>query len=157
MNTVKGIFSNKSDEWRTPSSFFEHWNGICNFTLDAASTDENALCEKHYTKETDGLAQSWNNERVWCNPPYSEVEKWIDKAIKETQSYNSNTFVVMLLPSRTDTAWFEKVYNTFDISVKFIRGRLRFNDCKQNAPCPSVLVVFGIFNLERYRRKEHVV
>lgn len=151
MNTTKGIFSHKTDEWLTPVSLFEHWNEVCNFTLDAASTDENALCEKHYTKETDGLSQSWKNERVWCNPPYSEVNKWVDKALSETRGYDcGSTFVVMLLPSRTDTQWFENIYKRYDISIKFIRGRLRFSGCNSSAPFASILVVFGFRNFEHY-------
>lgn len=54
MNTVKGIFSHKSDEWATPKRVFDDLDHEFHFTLDAASTDENALCEKHLCKDIFG-------------------------------------------------------------------------------------------------------
>lgn len=142
MNTVKGIFSRKSDEWCTPTDLFNAYNDLYNFNLDAASTHENALCDDHFTIEENGLERSWQGKRVWCNPPYSNVKEWVDKAIKET-TLSKDTIVVMLLPSRTDTAWFHKLLGETSVSIKFIRGRLRFNGCNQNAPFPSIIVTFN--------------
>lgn len=53
------MFSSKTVEWETPQDFFSRLNVLFNFTLDAASTDENAKCEKHFTEEDDGLSQNW--------------------------------------------------------------------------------------------------
>lgn len=142
MNTVKGIFSRKSDEWCTPTDLFKAYNDLYNFNLDAASTHENALCEDHFTIEENGLDRSWQGKRVWCNPPYSNVKEWVDKAIKET-TLSKNAIVVMLLPSRTDTAWFHKLLGETSVSIRFLRGRLRFNGCNQNAPFPSIIVIFN--------------
>jgi site-specific DNA-methyltransferase (adenine-specific) len=48
---------------------------------------------------------------------------------------------VMLLPARTDTAWFHDfIYHKSEI--RFIRGRLKFWDAKNSAPFPSMVVVF---------------
>lgn len=78
MNDVH--FSSKTDEWATPQYLFDALNNEFHFTLDPCSTDENAKCEKHYTRAEDGLAQDWTGERVFCNPPYGrEMPKWISK------------------------------------------------------------------------------
>ena len=109
-----------------------------NFTVDAASTHENALVDKHWTIREDGLAQSWDGERVWCNPPYGrQISKWVKKASEAVGGV-----VVMLIPARTDTAyWHDYVFpNASDI--RFIRGRLHFSDSKNAAPFPSAIVVF---------------
>ena len=76
---------------------------------------------------------------MFCNPPYGrEISKWVEKAYLENK--NNNTFVVMLLPARTDTKWFhDYIYNKHEII--FIKGRLKFNDGKQPAPFPSMLVI----------------
>ena len=75
---VELMFSSKTEEWETPQSFFDALDAEFHFTLDVCSTDENAKCAKHYTKEQDGLAQDWTGETVWCNPPYGrEMPKWI--------------------------------------------------------------------------------
>lgn len=43
--------SNK-DDWETPQALFDQLNEEFHFTLDAASNDQNAKCEHHYTTET---------------------------------------------------------------------------------------------------------
>lgn len=77
------MFSSATSEWATPQDLFDSLNAEFHFTLDPCSTDENAKCEKHYTKEQDGLKQDWTGERVFCNPPYGrEMSKWIEKCYK---------------------------------------------------------------------------
>lgn len=47
----------------------------------------------------------------------------------------------MLIPARTDTRWFhDYIYHKSEI--RFIRGRLKFNDGKNPAPFPSMVVIF---------------
>lgn len=76
-------FSSQSNEWATPQEFFDDLNNEFNFTLDPCATKENAKCAKFYTKEDDGLSKSWDNEMVFCNPPYGrEIGKWVEKASK---------------------------------------------------------------------------
>lgn len=79
MNTEL-MFSSKTEEWETPQHFYDALNAEFHFTLDVCSTDDNAKCEKHYTKAQDGLLQDWTGETVWCNPPYGrEMPKWIER------------------------------------------------------------------------------
>ena len=53
----------------------------------------------------------------------------------------SNTLVVALLPSRTDTKWFhDYIYGKAEI--RFIKGRLKFGDSKNSAPFPSMIVIW---------------
>lgn len=74
-------FSSKTNEWATPQGFFNKLNEEFHFTLDPCATKENAKCQKFYTIEDDGLKQSWNNEVVFCNPPYGrEIKHWVKKA-----------------------------------------------------------------------------
>ena len=54
--------SSKTPEWATPQSFFDSLNQEFSFTLDPCSTHENAKCEKHFTKEDDGLSRPWGGE-----------------------------------------------------------------------------------------------
>lgn len=54
-----GMFSSAKDDWETPQDLFDKYNSIYRFTLDAASDDQNAKCKNHFTKETDGLHNSW--------------------------------------------------------------------------------------------------
>ena len=140
MSINKGLFTSNTVEWETPQDFFESLNDEFHFTLDPCSTDENAKCEKHYTKEQDGLAQDWTGETVFCNPPYGrEMVKWIRKCYEHF--IGGGGTAVMLIPSRTDTkAFHEYIYGKAEI--RFIRGRLKFGGSTNNAPFPSMVVIY---------------
>ncbi len=74
-------FSSKTNEWATPQDFFDELNKEFHFTLDPCATHENHKCAKYFTEEDDGLAQSWDNEIVFCNPPYGrQIKHWVKKA-----------------------------------------------------------------------------
>lgn len=135
-----GLKTCNSEEWATPQDFFDRLNEEFNFTLDPCSTDENCKCEKHYTKEQDGLKQDWTGETVFCNPPYGkEIWKWCRKCYEH--SLNGGT-AVMLIHARTDTAWFHDfVYGKAE--MRFIRGRLHFNGSKWSAPFPSLVAIYS--------------
>ena len=80
-----GLYTSDSAEWATPQDFFDRLDQEFHFTLDPCSTDENAKCEKHYTKEQDGLAQDWKGETVFCNPPYGKnIWKWCKKCYEHS-------------------------------------------------------------------------
>lgn len=139
MNTSL-MFSSEKDDWATPLEFYNELNNEFNFNLDPCATDENHKCNKYFTKEENGLIQSWEGYNVFCNPPYGRaIGDWVEKAYNEAQK--NNTLVVMLLPARTDTRWFHRfIYKKAEI--RFIEGRLKFGGCKNAAPFPSMVVVF---------------
>ena len=134
----KGLMSSNSQEWATPQAFFNELDKEFNFTLDPCCTPFNKKCEKYYTKDDDGLTKDWGGETVFCNPPYGrEIGRWVEKCHTESLK---GTLVVMLIPSRTDTSYFhDYIYGKHEI--RFIRGRLHFNDSKKPAPFPSMVVV----------------
>lgn len=136
----KALLSSKTVEWETPQDFFDRLNAEFCFSIDVAANEDNHKCPRYYTKEQDGLAQSWAGETVWCNPPYGrEIGKWVEKAYRESR--DGGATVVMLIPARTDTRWFHNwIYNQME--VRFLRGRLKFGGSKDNAPFPSMVVVF---------------
>ena len=138
MSVNKGLFTSDSMEWATPKEFFAALDSEFRFTLDPCATDKNHKCKKYYTKEDNGLLQDWSGEVVFCNPPYGrELPKWIKKCSEESKRAK----VVMLIPARTDTAAFhDHIYGKAEI--RFIRGRIKFEGAKYNAPFPSMVVVF---------------
>ena len=131
------MFSSKTDQWSTPKDFFKTLNDEFDFTLDPCADELNHKCEKYYTKEQNGLIQSWKGERVFCNPPYgSTLKDWVKKCAESDAE-----LVVMLIPARTDTKYFhEYIYNKSEI--RFIKGRLKFGNSKNSAHFPSMLVIF---------------
>ena len=145
----KGLFTSDKDFWETPMSLFNKLNARYHFTLDPCSTDRNAKCPKHYTKESNGLTKSWKNEVVFMNPPYGkEISKWVAKA---SQEYRGGAIIVALLPARTDTKWFHEYINK-QARVIFLKGRVKFElngEVQQTAPFPSMIVIWeGIQDYE---------
>jgi len=76
---------------------------------------------------------------VFCNPPYSCIAKWVEKAYREAQQ--DNTTVVLLIPARTDTRYFHD-FIMHRSEIRFIRGRLKFSGHENSAPFPSMVVIF---------------
>ena len=141
MNTEL-MFSSKTDDWATPQEFFDKLNKEFCFDLDPCADKYNHKCETYFTKETNGLKQSWAGHCVFCNPPYGrEIGKWVEKAAEEAKK--PNTTVVMLIPARTDTTYFHEYIYKKDTEIRFIRGRLKFGKSKTSAPFPSMVVIFG--------------
>jgi len=137
------MFSSKTDKWSTPQWLFDRLNNIFCFTLDAYADDANHKCEKYFTEEHNGLNQSGGGYRPFCNPPYGrQIGEWVKKASETV--LDDKSCVVMLLPARTDTKWFhDYIANNPRAHTVFLKGRLKFGDEKQNAPFPSMIVVFA--------------
>lgn len=78
---------------------------------------------------------------VWCNPPYGkEIINWVRKASEEIENDYCD-FIVMLLPARTDTRWFQKyVYGKAELH--FVNGRLKFGENESSAPFPSLIAIY---------------
>lgn len=137
----EALYSSRSEEWATPQALFDELDSEFNFNLDPCASANNHKCADYYTKEDDGLMQDWGGRRVFCNPPYGrKVAEWVRKCSEESRK--ADTLVVMLIPARTDTAYFhDYIYHKVK-EIRFIRGRLHYNDGKQAAPFPSMIVIF---------------
>lgn len=133
------LFQSENQEWTTPAGLYKELDAEFHFTLDAASTDENAKCKKHFTVREDGLKQPWKNEVVFCNPPYNQIKAWAKKCLQEFT--HGGATIVFLVPARTDTAWFHDYVYPF-CKIRFIRGRLRFGQATENAPFPSMICIY---------------
>lgn len=131
-------FMSQTSEWETPGETYRDLDREFGFTLDPCSTLENAKCAKFFTVADDGLSKDWGNETVFMNPPYGrEIYDWMKKA---HESSLKGATVVCLVPSRTDTKWWHEFAMKGDI--RFLKGRLKFNNYKYSAPFPSAVVVF---------------
>jgi len=130
----------KSIEWGTPPHVFEKLDQEFDFTLDVAASDSLHVCERYFTKEQDGLKQSWAGERCFMNPPYGrDIAEWVEKANYETM--DKCPLVVGLLPVRADTRWFHN-HILPNAQIRFIKGRLKFGGFKAGAAFASMIVIW---------------
>lgn len=130
VETRKVVFSSLTDEWRTPQSLYQKLDREFHFTYDPCPP------KGHF-----GFFEPWG-ERNFINPPYSEVERWISKAWRESRK---GKLCVLLVASRTDTKWFHRYVLPYAKEIRFIQGRVRFvnnSGVRNSAPFPSMIVVF---------------
>jgi phage N-6-adenine-methyltransferase len=121
-------FMSCRDNWKTPKAFYQALNAEFGFTFDP--------CPPNPT--FNGLKVPWQKTN-YVNPPYGrQIGLWLEKAIQEQRQGNTSVF---LIPSRTDTRWWHDHVMKAD-EIRFIKGRLHFDDHPTPAPFPSALVVF---------------
>jgi phage N-6-adenine-methyltransferase len=139
--------SNKNvDDRALPSGDFDRLNQRFSFTIDAASSIENRKLDRHWTIEDNALSKSWKGERIYCNPPFSNILPWIEKAWTETEA----GLIVLLLPAnRTEQNWWQTGIEPYrdrvgsPLRVEFLSGRLRFLKPGQKAIQPNERPPFG--------------
>lgn len=129
-----------------PASVFEKLNERFQFSVDAAASPANAKCKQFWTLSQNGLEQSWAGHRVWCNPPYSDIRPWVQKAWAE----NKAAISVLLLPAnRTDQTWWHAEIEPHrdragsPLRVEFLPGRMRFLKPGQTQVGPNERPPFG--------------
>lgn len=120
---VQVFASRKTDNWATPKRIYEHY-------MREGFFDPCPL-----NSPFDGLNIEWQKKN-FVNPPYSQLKRWIVKAIEENKKGNE---VTMLIPARTDTEAFKQLF-IHGCKFYFIKGRVHYNDDKNGAPFPSMIV-----------------
>jgi phage N-6-adenine-methyltransferase len=120
---------NIRDLWQTPKEIFDKLSLEFGFNFDVAASFQNSKCNEYYTELDDALDQKWGKVN-WCNPPYSDITPWIQKAIIEHQ-YGRTT--VMLVPADTSVKWFKLAYESCN-EVRFISGRISFINADTQKP-----------------------
>lgn len=135
------IETGKSTGYGTPLDLFEELEKeFGKFQLDAAADSYNTLCPLWYTKEQDGLKLPWY-QRTFCNPPYSpagEVEKWIRKAVAESER---GCLTVMVLNADTGTNYWHD-YALKHAEIRLYRGRFKFRFALAGAKKPGQVLIF---------------
>jgi hypothetical protein len=120
-------FMSEKQNWKTPKAFYQALDSEFGFDFDPCPPNP----------DFDGLSVDWGKCN-FVNPPYNEIEKWVRKSYGE---WLTGKTIVMLIPSRTDTKWWHE-YVMRATQIRFIKGRLRFDEHANSAPFPSAVVVF---------------
>lgn len=131
----------KRDDWETPDHIFDALNYEFSFDLDPCCYPHTAKCKDYFTREDDGLAQSWAGRRVWMNPPYGEenMPHWLEKARRS--AHEEGALVVCLIPAHTGTQWFLNALEVVD-ECRFVKGRITFKDAPSSADFPSAIFIY---------------
>lgn len=163
------LFSSERRDWETPAELFDRLDKVFSFDLDVCATEENAKVSNFISPETDAFLVDWKGS-CWMNPPYGRPEEpclfphdrcrkkkcqrrghhirmrvpgvgdWVRRAIEQVDKHDST--VVCLLPARTDTDWFQGIFNRASL-LAFLRGRWKFVGADAGATFPSCIAVFA--------------
>ena len=58
----EALKSSNSDEWETPQELYDKLDAEFHFDLDPCATDKSNKTDTYFTKEQDGLKNSWGGE-----------------------------------------------------------------------------------------------
>lgn len=121
-------FLSQRMDWKTPKAVYQVLDSEFRFDHDPCPVNP----------KVDGLTAKWGNVN-YVNPPYGRsLPRWIERGFEVLRG---GATVVFLVPSRTDTKWWHD-YCMEATEIRFIRGRLKFDDQKNSAPFPSAIVIF---------------
>lgn len=114
------VRNNSGDDWKTPDDFYNELNKEFNFDFDPCP----------YQSNFNGLEIEWGKSN-YVNPPYSRSlkEKFIMKGLEESRKGKR---VVFLLPVSTSTKIFHEVILPNAKEIRFVKGRLKFEQKDEN-------------------------
>jgi hypothetical protein len=87
----------------------------------------------------EGLTSDWT-DRVFINPPYESLHKWLDKS--ESCVWDRAQEQILLVPVRTNRTWWCEYMSTVPTVIAWLRP-LKFVGYDQAFPAPLVLVYTG--------------
>jgi phage N-6-adenine-methyltransferase len=140
--------SDEKDTYKTPRYLIERLEKeFGQFTLDAAANDENKICDRYISKEENALVSEWSTSGiVFCNPPYSQKQQFLDKAIEQAKSGQK---IIMLVPASPETQFFKSCKDKSDWLL-CINGRLVFDGVgNSNAGQAKFATMLVFFNREK--------
>ena len=118
--------------WQTPDVLFRQLHYEYGFTLDGAAAEGTGLLPRASTPE-DPLP--WDGERVFCNPPWSNIRPFVELAA-------TAELAVLLVPARTNARWFHRAL-ALGARVRYFLGKPRFRGAPHVSPVDCVLLLFG--------------
>lgn len=126
----------RHQNWRTPRAFFDDLHAEFGFTMDGASEPGNGLLPVAATADT---PVSWDGQRVFCNPPWSNIRPFIEQTINAE-------LAVFLVPARTNVVWFHRALE-LGATPRFFKGRPKFELPEHSgngnpSPVDCMLLVF---------------
>jgi len=135
---IKPFFSSTIQTWKTPKSLYKSLDNEFHFNFDPCPNNA----------KFDGLKIAWKKSN-FVNPPFSNQKDWIKKAYEESlkrlgHCHNCyGKICVLLLPARPDTKIFHEIIFPYASQIRFIKGRLHYDESKNSALFPSMIVVFN--------------
>lgn len=142
IDSAKYVYTKKDNTYLTPPSLIQRGlqllavhkklPSVEKFDLDVCCSDENIPAKEYFKSDShNGLYEPWRKYN-WCNPPFDECKKWVQKAFGEQQSGNTT---IMLIPARTETAYFhDYILHNENVEIIWLRKGYRFLNPQTKEP-----------------------
>ncbi len=167
--TRERLMSSGKTDYGTPKDKFGFLHYHFRFDVDVCAVSYNAKLDNFFSPEDDGLSQDWGGSVCYMNPPYGDAEQpckdpqkckkkkcakrgwhateyipgikdWVKKAVSESKK--DKTTVVCLVPTRSDTVWYQHLWNEAELLCQ-VRGRWQFEGASDPALFPLTVAVLG--------------
>lgn len=121
----------RKQNWCTPPSVFVPLHTEYRFTMDGAAEPGNGLLPRASTFENQ---LPWNGERVFCNPPWSNIRPFLELA-------PAAELAVFLVPARTNARWFHRALE-LGARPRFFKPKPKFVGAMHVSPVDCLFLVF---------------
>lgn len=145
--------SDEKDTYKTPRYLIERLEKeFGQITLDVCANEQNKVCENFISKEQNALVSDWTTSGiVFCNPPYSKKDEFLEKAIEQSKTGQK---IIMLVPCTPETLFFRQCKDKSNWLL-CMNGRLVFeglgNNENSQAKFPSMLIFFKIEKTDKMK------
>lgn len=126
----KAMLTSLNQDWRTPKVIYDNLNKEFNFDFDPCPANP----------KFDGTKIEWKGSN-YCNPPYTTKiqDAFVKKAYEESLK---GKLCVLLLPVRTSSKRWQNYILPYAKEIRFLAGRLKFNDGKGCSTFCSAVIIF---------------
>lgn len=150
----ESLFTSGKDDWNTPPEVLARVRLVGPIGFDPCWNPSSLTCPRQCAwleKGQDGLQLDWAElvgpgEVVFVNPPFSTLQtSWGWKIAAEGPRVAARgAHLVALVPARTDTRWWQPMWEAD--AICFWRGRIRFLTAgkrQTGSPFPSAFLYWG--------------
>ena len=148
----KSVCVDVRDAWATPQFVFDYFNDTYEYNFDGAANHLNNKCENWSSDYFNHKTNKMEFNRVWINPPYSNIRPWIERAVSDKKR---GILTTLLVPATPDASWWPSkaseynfIVGSVDNNGKKHSGRIQFinaltGEAINGNPKGSVLLVFN--------------
>jgi hypothetical protein len=146
-----------SKEWGTPKKYVDAVKDVFGgeIDLDPCSNKYSIVNAKieYLLPKNDGLKDSWNEDRIYVNPPYgndkergTNIDDWLHRCALANEVHNSE--VIALLPTAANTkTWKNNIWGKARMICFLYDTRLKFlengKDTGKGSPIQNCIVYWG--------------
>lgn len=107
--------------------------GVAHYDLDVAACRESHMAERWLSKTENGLITPWVGH-VWCNPPYSDIESWVECAWRQIRRDEVISISMLLPANRAEQPWWQGLVEPYRegrgtfhrLTTSYLPGRTKF-------------------------------